>query len=326
MMQSQSNQPAINVREDEPSISVVIPAYNAGRFINAAIDSVLQQTVPPLEIIVIDDGSTDDTCERLLIYGQQIRYYFQNNAGIGAARNTGICAADGDWIALLDADDIWHPRKLELQSSVIRRNPSVSLIGTVDFLIDKDGARLNDAHQMPIPYKVEQLALVRLLQSSVFCPSSAVLRKVYITANGGFALDVQGSEDMLMWWVFAASYSAFLLHAPLTGYRIHAQSISHNYSTMIAGKKRALKIAILTIPIMQSQRRLRCLARARVFREASWESYCNGNYSGAIADLLISIVSYPFALSSYNGVKLRCARAKLLCRYLLSAGHNWISQ
>ncbi|MEI8064356.1 MAG: glycosyltransferase family A protein, partial [Verrucomicrobiota bacterium] len=106
-----------------PAFSVVIPAYNAQDYLGAAIESVLNQTLPPLEIIVIDDGSTDDTRERLRIYEGRIRYYRQKNQGIGASRNFGISFAKGDWIALLDADDVWHPRKLECQSAVIVRNP-----------------------------------------------------------------------------------------------------------------------------------------------------------------------------------------------------------
>ena len=106
-------------------ISVVIPAYNAGRFIRRTIDSVLAQTYTDYEIIVVDDGSTDNTAEIVKSYGSKVRYIYQQNAGDGAARNTGIYAAKGEWIAFLDHDDEWLPEKLRLQMELLKRNPQL---------------------------------------------------------------------------------------------------------------------------------------------------------------------------------------------------------
>src|SRR5437016_10401011 len=103
----------------EPLISAVIPSYNYGHFITDAIESALGQTYPHVEIIVVDDGSTDDTREQLAPYSERVCYIHQENGGLSAARNTGIRAAKGEWIALLDADDVWHPRKLELQMNCL---------------------------------------------------------------------------------------------------------------------------------------------------------------------------------------------------------------
>jgi len=103
-------------------ISVVIPAFNAGRFIRRTIDSILGQTYRDYEIIVVDDGSSDDTAELVKSYGAKVRYIYQENAGDGPARNTGIQAAKGEWIAFLDHDDEWLPEKLELQMELLSRN------------------------------------------------------------------------------------------------------------------------------------------------------------------------------------------------------------
>jgi glycosyltransferase involved in cell wall biosynthesis len=99
-----------------PLVSVIIPAYNAGAYINETIDSVLTQTYPHVEIIVVDDGSTDDTVERLKKYGAGIKYIYQANAGVGPDRNTGFDASSGDYIAFLDADDIWQRRSWKRRS------------------------------------------------------------------------------------------------------------------------------------------------------------------------------------------------------------------
>lgn len=106
-------------------ISVVIPAYNAGRFIRRTIDSVLAQTYTGYEIIVVDDGSTDNTGDIVKNYGSKVRYIYQQNAGDGAARNTGIYTAKGEWIAFLDHDDEWLPEKLQRQMELLERNPQL---------------------------------------------------------------------------------------------------------------------------------------------------------------------------------------------------------
>jgi glycosyltransferase involved in cell wall biosynthesis len=110
-------------------ISVVIPAYNAGGFIKRTIDSVLAQTYRDYEVIVVDDGSMDNTADIVRSYAGKVRYIYQENAGDGPARNTGIRAAKGDWIAFLDHDDEWLPQKLELQIRLLHRNPDLRWCG-----------------------------------------------------------------------------------------------------------------------------------------------------------------------------------------------------
>lgn len=117
------------------SVSVVIPAYNAEKHINRALDSVLAQTHPADEIIVVDDGSTDNTAQVVKKYGSPVHYIFQENAGAAAARNTAIKAATGAWIAFLDADDEWLPAKLELQLNLLQRNPDLVWV-TCNYLIN----------------------------------------------------------------------------------------------------------------------------------------------------------------------------------------------
>jgi len=103
-------------------VSVIIPTYNRAEYVTQAIDSVLAQTYADYEIIVVDDGSTDNTKDVLLPYMDRIRYIYQENAGASAARNTGIKAAKGDWIAFLDSDDEWLPEKLAVQMCAVERH------------------------------------------------------------------------------------------------------------------------------------------------------------------------------------------------------------
>ena len=111
----------------QPLVSCIIPVYNGERYLREAIDSILAQTYRSLEIIVADDGSTDGSAEVIAAYGNQVRYLSQPNTGPAAARNLGLRAALGDFVAFLDADDLWRPKKLARQIAQIQKRPEIDL-------------------------------------------------------------------------------------------------------------------------------------------------------------------------------------------------------
>jgi glycosyltransferase involved in cell wall biosynthesis len=113
-----------------PLVSVVMPVYNGARYLRQALESALTQTYRPLEIVVVDDGSTDDTPALLAEFGDKIRSIRQQNSGSAAARNAALRAARGELIAFLDADDLWLPRKLAVQVDYLRDHPEVDLVAT----------------------------------------------------------------------------------------------------------------------------------------------------------------------------------------------------
>src|SRR5437588_6877362 len=140
-------------------VTAVIPTYNYGRFVTQALESVLAQTYANIEIIVVDDGSKDDTREQLASYADRIRYIYQENQSVAAARNTGIRAAAGDLVAFLDADDVWHPQKVELQMFYLADHPEVGLVA-VERLAAGDATWPPPnglAHPRVRPITVEQL-------------------------------------------------------------------------------------------------------------------------------------------------------------------------
>ncbi|MBW4056649.1 MAG: glycosyltransferase family 2 protein [Proteobacteria bacterium] len=122
-----------------PLVSVVVTTYNQAAYIEQTIDSTLSQTYKPFEVIVVDDGSTDDTQIRLTAYGEQIIYIRQKNQGVAGSRNTGIRKAHGEYIALLDGDDFWEPEKLSVQVSAARLNPNSGLIVVDGVMFDNSG-------------------------------------------------------------------------------------------------------------------------------------------------------------------------------------------
>src|SRR6187551_2399542 len=132
-----------------PLVSVIVPTFNRAYCLNRAVDSVLAQTHANCEVLIVDDGSTDDTAERVQQwYGNRsnVRYLKQANAGVSAARNTGLRAATGDFIALLDSDDVWLRWKIEVQLACLAALPEAGMIWTDMEAVDPDGARLHERY------------------------------------------------------------------------------------------------------------------------------------------------------------------------------------
>lgn len=130
---------AVLQRSDAPRVSVVIPAYNAGATLGAAIDSVLAQSYDDVEVVVVDDGSTDTTADVLRGYGERVRWISQPNAGLAGARNAGLAMARGDYIALFDADDLCHPDRLAVEVAVLDALPHVILVSGAFEAFDANG-------------------------------------------------------------------------------------------------------------------------------------------------------------------------------------------
>jgi glycosyltransferase involved in cell wall biosynthesis len=127
-----------------PLVSVIVPVYNGDRYIAQAIESILEQTYTNFEIIIVDDGSTDRTRDRLQPYGQKIRYIHQHNQGVAAARNHGISASKGDLIAFLDQDDYYLPHKLGSQVACFEASPSVCIVNSGWRIVDERGGAIGD--------------------------------------------------------------------------------------------------------------------------------------------------------------------------------------
>ena len=172
--------------QSKPTISAIIPAYNAANYIERAIDSVLAQTYPVRELFVIDDGSSDATADVVAKYGAQIRLIRQANAGPGAARNAGAQLATGDWLALLDADDRWLPCKLE-QQLPLTQEAAVGIVQSWETHL---------VNQPP-----DDLTFERLWQRNCIANSSALIRRSAFEAVGGFDEDraLIAVEDYNLW-------------------------------------------------------------------------------------------------------------------------------
>ncbi|QQS32201.1 MAG: glycosyltransferase [Acidobacteriota bacterium] len=212
-----------------PLVSAVIPVYNGERYVAETIESILCQTYPAVECIVIDDGSTDDTCRVCESFGDRIRYFWKPNGGVSSARNRGIAEAAGEFIAFLDADDKWFPNKIERQVDVmINSNAGLCLTGVV--FIDGDG---NEIGRNGVPDS-DQLVrnIVTLSSNTGFIATTGLARRSALEAVGLFDENLSTAADADMVLRFALLSKILPLDEPLALYRHHTGQMHHNLNAL----------------------------------------------------------------------------------------------
>ena len=195
----------------EPLVSIIVPAWNCARWITATLESVYAQTYRNWEIILVDDGSTDDTRSILDRHMGRIRYHYQENGGTAAARNAGLGKARGELIAFLDNDDLWLPRKLELQVNALHAAPECGLVFTDGRVFTDDGRRLHSVLSRQLDTWVARcmtadgltakgwLFRELLLASEIASASSVLLSKQCIESVGGFDEKIWLADDYDLW-------------------------------------------------------------------------------------------------------------------------------
>lgn len=211
-------------------VSVIIPNYNYARYLPVAIESVLAQTYPQIEIIVVDDGSKDGSQRVLLNYGSQIRWFQQPNQGVSAARNLGIEKSSGEFIAFLDADDIWDVRKLEIQLPLFQ-DSSVGVVYCGSKYINKEGEVISGPAGKPLTGQREhvltRLALLRDHGPPAF-GSTAVVRRECFNQIGMFDVKLSTSADWDLLRRLVCHYGIEFAPEELLLYRQHNSSMHRN--------------------------------------------------------------------------------------------------
>ena len=197
-------------------VSVVMPAFNEGPYLLLALEAVLTHPVPGLEVIVVDDGSTPPLREMLTPLLPRIRYIYQENGGPGPARNRGIEEARGEWLAFCDADDLWHPRKLELQLAELERHPEANLCICNEDLIDGDGRVFKKRIR-----KLRSGSLGDSIFAHQMISMSAPLirRQTLLDCKLRFTTERRFSEDWNFWMRGADFFQVCVVDQSLTCYR-----------------------------------------------------------------------------------------------------------
>lgn len=198
-------------RLNKPLVTVIIPTYNRGWVVQEAIDSVLDQDFRDYELIVVDDGSNDNTRQILGAYGKAITVLQQSNRGVSAARNRGIAEAAGRLIAFLDSDDLWLPRKLTTQVKFFEENADAVINQTQEIWI-RNGARVNPKKRH---HKFSGMIFERSLALCLVSPSAVMIKKSLFDAVGVFDENLPACEDYDLWLRISCRYPVHLIDIPL---------------------------------------------------------------------------------------------------------------
>ena len=247
-----------------PLVSVIVPAFNVGNYVAETLNSVLDQSHAQREIIVVDDGSTDDTPQRLERYRSAIRYVRQANAGQGGARNTGLAIASGDYIAFLDADDLWLPHTLEVQLGVAARHPESGLIACDGVTFEGDAILADRLLRGPLASRIPPEGELTghfyrdlVLDNTITSPSQTLIPRAVVEHVGPVSTGNQ-STDWEYHLRIASTYPITLHARQLVRYRYRATSAAGPLEL------RRFRWTLRNIPVLRQQLRS-CASADRPF-------------------------------------------------------------
>ncbi|MBV6625063.1 MAG: glycosyltransferase [Rivularia sp. (in: Bacteria)] len=288
-----------------PCCSIIIPAYNAITYLPETLESLLNQTFTDFEVLIVDDGSYDNIIDWAAeIKDPRVRFFSQNNKGVSAARNLGIKQAKGEYIAFLDADDLWESTKLEKQLQLLKNNPSLGLVHTEMLVIDEQSKSLG----RKFTSNVEGDALKRLLERNTIVTSSVIVRHSCLQAVGNFDENLTSSEDWELWVRIASRYFIAQIKEPLVYYRQHANNTTKNWQ-MLEQDLSSIEQVFQSVPQELSYLKQRTYAYANIY--LAWKALETGYCEQAAYFRNQSINHYFNILFCANFIRLSLAIALL---------------
>ena len=297
-------------------VSIIVPAYNYAQFLPQAIDSALAQTYSPVEVIVVDDGSTDSTPEVVAQYSDpRVRYVYQKNAGLSAARNTGIGHALYDHVSFLDADDKLLPQMCERIMEAFAKLPAdFALIGCRMIKMAADGTPLR-SKQFGNQAGGEVTTRDFILKNRF--PCNVIVRKGVFEDSGYFDTSLTSTEDRDMWIRISTKHRVFLLGEFLVLIRRHATSMSHHSDRMKLNMRRVLRKAWQSRAIPRWDLYwLKVLSFNHT--EVAWMNYDERRIAKALYHLLASFVMWPVFLQPGEISQPLFFRLRSMARFLIS--------
>ena len=306
--------PAITSITHQQGVSVVIPCYNYARFLKQAVDSVLAQDYSTFEVIVMDDGSKDETPEVAEALGDKIKYIRQENQGLSATRNNGIQVCQYDYIAFLDADDEWDKDYLSIMmDKFFSLSGDYGLIACLDKKIGADGSPIVDrVHKS----KLGEICTEDLILKNRFFPGGAIVKKHVFDVVGNFDTNLKSSEDRDMWIRLSSKYKIWLIGDRLIRIRKHGDNMSANPVRMRENKLAVLNKAIGSGIVHKGSRVVR-QSLALIYYQVSWIFYNQLNKKDALSSIWNSIMHYPSYMNNSDLDVPLFFRIRAFARFLL---------
>lgn len=283
-----------------PTISVVIPAYNQSRYLAAAVQSVLDQTEQDFEIIIVDDGSTDQTRQVAASFDDpRLRYIYQENAGLSAARNTGIRNSSGNYLTFLDSDDLFTPRKLELLAGRLDDEPELGFAAGKAILIDQNGNPLGKTFDQPPPDDLSDL-----LDWNPFHVSSVMIRREWQEQAGLFDESLRAYEDWDMWLRLARLGCRMdWVAEPVSYYRFHTGQMTRDRERMTTATFAVLSKTFADPSLPQNWQAKKDLAYSSAYLRKAIQAYRAEEFPEASAALARAVELDP-RLAANQGQRL----------------------
>ena len=282
-----------------PTVSVIIPAYR-GTYLREAIDSALAQTVPPLEVLVIDDGSPDDLSWVTRDYAGRVIYLRKPNGGPASARNLGVDRSRGEYLAFLDADDVWEPEKIEAQLAECEQDPDIGLVYSAFTRVDAAGKRHPHRRRRS---GYSGYIFNHLFMKNFILTSTVMVRKCCFD-DVGLSFDetreLISVEDYHLWLRIAERFKVAYVDRPLTRYRLHSSGISRNVARSYFGEQRVIERSVArnasTNPFIPQALKRRL---AQLSFECGHEYFSMSRYPEARTQFLRSLAYRPFSLRAW---------------------------
>lgn len=237
------------IQETMSHVSVIIPAYKGAAFIAQSIDSVLAQSYPDIELIIVNDGSPDNSAAIIQPYlvDPRVKYIEQQNAGVAAARNTGIRDAAGEYIALVDQDDLWLPDKLARQVEYLDAHPEIALVHSNIYFVDEAGERIPNPEWAWVAPSSGRV-LPELVQRNSICTCTVLMRKSALEQAGLFRQELAPADDWDLWLRIAARHPIGFVDAVTACYRVHPENESRNLLKMQEAEIRVVETFMREYP------------------------------------------------------------------------------
>jgi len=291
----------------QPLVSVIIPAYNGQEYIREAIESVLAQTYRPIEILVIDDGSPVSMKDAVAGFGPEVRYLHQENGGTASARNLGWRSANGEFVALLDQDDLWLPQKLERQVPRFAEDPNIGLVVAWMEVFDTTTGEPKGNYQ-----PAAEMTVHDMLRHDLPPVQTMIFRKSTLEKIGGFDASLRGTDDWDVNIRVAAEYRVVSVQEVLGRARMHPEQQGSNGEQMYRNSMRVLEKhrqvhagCTECAAALRKSRRLVREYHSLFIKERAREAWDEGRYTAALTRVARAFWQHPPVMTRALGNALR---------------------
>ncbi|MDE2119649.1 MAG: glycosyltransferase [Betaproteobacteria bacterium] len=288
---------------NSPLVSVVMPVYNGAKYVAAAIESALAQTYENLELIIVNDGSPDNSAAVIqpFLADRRVKYIEQPNEGVAGARNTALGLAGGEFIAFIDQDDLWMPDKLERQTAYLSTHPAVALVHGYQAYIDASGMHLENPKDWVAPLSGNCFS--ELFNRNRIAVLTVLLRKGCLAEVGTFNKSLAGADDYELWLRLARRYRFGFIPEVLACYRIHGDNVSHDRFKMTLRELQSLESVLAADPAALKALDGR-MVRRRLFRlhhdAGAWHLWHEQDYSGGRDHFVEALKQNPLHWPSWK--------------------------